>query len=196
MKLIIILCVSIAFSSACNSRNRESELSRKEAALNEREQQILLREKTLQFREEEFSEKLKKADSLSLQKQDSIPLSDTIHINPAIAGQWAVKMICVQTTCPGSAVGDIKTEHWELSYEGKHLVAKATDRGKLVRVYSGLYAENRLQLIEHRDSSSLVYDTRMVVTLNLIDNKTIEGQREIIRDDQCRILYALQMNKQ
>jgi hypothetical protein len=36
----------------------------------------------------------------------------------------------------------------------------------------------------------------MVVRLQVINDKTIEGQREIIRDDNCKIVYALQMNKQ
>jgi hypothetical protein len=29
-----------------------------------------------------------------------------------------------------------------------------------------------------------------------LNNRTMEGQREIIREENCKIIYAVQMNKQ
>jgi hypothetical protein len=38
--------------------------------------------------------------------------------------------------------------------------------------------------------------TTINVRLNLKDGNTMEGQREIIRENECRILYTLQLSKQ
>lgn len=202
MTRIIILSLSVLLSaSACNSRVREKELEKKIAELDEREQELLLKERTLDLREQELDKRSVRIDSLvasdtALIKVGTESSTDSLLINRAIIGNWLVNMICTHTTCPGSAIGDTKTENWELSYQGNHVVAKAIDHGRLVRVYSGLLNGNRMELIEHRDTSALLYDTRMVVRLNILDAKSIEGQREIIREDECRIVYTVQMNKQ
>jgi hypothetical protein len=189
MKWIIMLCLSSLFiAPACKNREKEKQLEQKRSELNEREQQLLLKERTLQLREEELNDKMK--------KQDSLPSPDSSINNPDLVGTWSVKMTCIETSCPGSAVGDTKNEEWEISYQGNHVVAKATARDKFIRVYSGKFTGNTLELIEHRESSNLVYDTRMVVRLRMRNNKSIEGQREIIREDECKIVYALQLDKQ
>jgi hypothetical protein len=185
---IPVLCF-IILSVSCQSREREKQLQKREADLNEKEQQLLLREKTIQLQEEELAEKLRK-------QADTTVVADTLINNPDLVGTWNVKMTCTETSCPGSAVGDVKSENWVISYEGSHVVAKAMVGDKLVRVYSGMLSGNNLELIEHRGNNSLVYDTRMVVRLRINNNKTIEGQREIIRENDCKIIYALQMDKQ
>jgi hypothetical protein len=103
-------------------------------------------------------------------------------------------MTCTEATCPGSAVGDLKLEQWNLSYDGQHVVARASSRGKLVRTYSGLYTGGNLELTGHHDT--LTRDTRMVVRLRVLEDNKIDGEREIIRNDDCKIVYALQFNKQ
>ena len=197
MKRVLLLSILFLFLIAsCKSRHREKQLAQREREVNGKEQELLLKEKTLEFREQELNEKLKRIDSILARDSAAAngPLTDSVIIDSTIIGNWAVKMTCTETTCPGSAIGDVKTEQWTLLYDGNHIVAKASDGGSLVRTYSGLYKGRNIELIEHRDS--LVYDTRMVVRLQVINDKTIEGQREIIRDDNCKIVYALQMNKQ
>ena len=197
--VIVIICL-LFITLSCRNREREKQLDAKEAELNEREQQLLLREKTLDFREQEISDRRRIIDSIRqtdsiIKLTDSLAAQDTIQTNPALTGEWTVKMTCIETSCPGSAIGDTRIEQWNLSYQGQHIVAKAKDRGNLVRTYSGNYTGDILELIEHRDTS-MVYDTRMVVRLRVHDNNTIEGQREIIRSNECKIVYAVSMNKQ
>ena len=196
MERILIFTLAITMlTSGCDTRKRELELERRQAALDQREQQLLLRERTLQLQEEEWQKKKNQLDSISF--LDSIPLVDTSYVvDPTLAGAWAVKMTCRETSCQGSAVGDTKTEHWDIRYQGNHVVAKAMEGNRLARVYSGQYNGNVLELIEHRDTSSLVYDIRMVVRLRLLNARTMEGQREIIRENDCKIVYALRMDKQ
>jgi hypothetical protein len=189
-RAIVIVGVLVLFLSiACTTRRKEQELERKQAELNQKEQELLLKERTLQLQEEELA---KRKESL-----DSIAVKDTIAFknNPDLVGSWQVKMTCIETTCPGSAVGDTKIEQWNINYQGDHIIAKANAGEQLVRIYSGLASGDRLELIEHKDSASMTYDTRMVVRLRMLDKKVIEGQREIIRENDCKIIYSLRMDK-
>jgi hypothetical protein len=192
-RAIVIVGVLVLFvSSACTTRKREEQLDKKQAELNQREQELLLRESSLNLRDEELTKKEKELDSL-----DSAAVKDTtvFHNNPDLVGSWQVKMTCVETTCPGSAVGDTKIEQWDIEYQGDHIIAKANVGDQLVRVYSGLATGNRLELIQHTDSASMTYDTRMIVRLRMLNKQSIEGEREIIREKQCKIVYSLRMDK-
>jgi polysaccharide deacetylase 2 family uncharacterized protein YibQ len=140
------------------------------------------------LKEEEL---LKKENSL-----DSTIKTDTAHIvNSALTGNWLVKMSCTETTCPGSAVGDTKSEQWQISYQMNALIAKAMSNGQLVRIYKGFYTGNTIELIEDRNNTSSGPVVKMVVRLQLVDETHLEGRREIIRDD-CKVVYDLQLEKQ
>jgi hypothetical protein len=184
---------------SCRDNKREQELDARETGLNTREQELLLREKTLQMREEQLLAETQRRDSIRNKDTAAVVVqtSDTsahMHTNPELVGEWTVKMSCIETNCPGSAVGDTRVEQWNLSYTGNHLVAKAMDHGNLIRTYSGIFRPGNIQLIEHRDSA-MVYDTRMVVRLRPIDENSMEGQREIVMENECKIVYALTLDK-
>jgi hypothetical protein len=186
-KLVLYSLILLFFSSGCDLRKREEELHAKEAALNQKEQELLLKEKTLQIKEEELL--------LRERKSDSTVKTDTAGLyNPSIIGIWSVKMTCTETTCAGSAVGDTKTEQWNISYEANTIIAKAMFDGKLVRTYTGVSKANTLELVEDQQNIPSHF-TRMEVRLRLINAMSMEGQREIIRDN-CKVVYALQMSKQ
>jgi hypothetical protein len=194
-----VLFISLLTLASCASRQREKLLAQRETQLRAKEQELLLRQKTLDFREQELDAQKTRIDSILARdsaklKVDSLAVRDTIGIDSALLGNWAVRMTCTETTCPGSAVGDFKLEQWNLSYDGRRIVARASSRGNLVRTYSGPYTGNNIELNEHHDT--LATDTRMIVRLRFLDNNKIDGQREIIRADDCKIVYALQFNKQ
>jgi hypothetical protein len=195
----IAVALSASMLPACENNRRQVELDERAAALDSREQELLLREKTLVMREQELIAKQSALDSLRADTlrvdstgTDSLPAA---KLNPSLTGTWQVKMTCTETSCPGSAVGDTRTEQWQLSYTGNHLVAKAMDHGRLVRTYSGLYRPGDIELIEHRDTA-MVYDSRMVVSLRQIDASTMEGKREIVMENDCKIVYALTLSKE
>lgn len=187
MKLFFFYLVFlICFASGCDLRKKEAELQTKEAELNQREQELLLKEKTLQLKEEEL---------LSKEKTDTLNKKTSGLYNPAIIGIWQVKMICTETTCPGSAVGDTKTEQWNISFEANRIIAKVLSDDKLMRSYIGIPSTNSLELVAEQDNTVAPSTTIMVVRLNLISPNRMEGQREIIRDN-CKVTYSLQMEKQ
>ena len=172
----------------CDLRERETALEQREASLNEREQQLLLKEKSLQLKEEEL---LKRQ-----QQMDSTAITDTTaQYNAALTGTWAVQMTCTETTCDGSAVGDTKTETWELSYQDRNVIAKASVNNELVRVYSGTYTGTTLELVETMQGSTQPA-VKIVARLQLVNDNELTGQRVIERtSENCRIVYAMTMNK-
>lgn len=185
--VLFLLFILFTLFSGCGLRQREEALKRQEASLNQREQELLLKQKTLEIKERELLAKEKGSDSTV--HQDTV-----MSYNPAVIGIWNVKMTCTETTCAGSAIGDTRTEQWNLSYESNAIIAKAIANENLVRTYIGSPNNNTIELKEQQttDSSS----TKMMVRIRLINETTMEGEREIYRENNCKVVYSLEMNKQ
>lgn len=183
------LILLLAFvSSGCGLRAREDDLLKRESVLAEKEQQLILKEKELVAKEEQL---------LQLEKHiDSARIDTTIHYNEQLIGQWNVKMTCTETSCTGSAVGDTKTENWSIAFQDNTLIAKALNGTELIRTYTGSMTGNNITLTDDVPASQSAVATHMQVRLTWNDGKTMEGQREIIRENDCRLVYRLQMTRQ
>jgi hypothetical protein len=189
MRHFILFVFLLLFSlTSCDLRQREEALNQREAQLNQREQELSLKEKTIQLKEEDLVKREQRIDSTRL--QDSVAV-----YNAALPGTWDVKMVCTETSCPGSAVGDTKNESWEIAYQENAIIARAMVSNELVRVYSGFFTGNTLELIETRDNAPNQPTTRMVVRLRLAKENVMEGNREIERIGECKIIYQIVMNK-
>ena len=185
IRFVLLSFLLSIFFQGCTLREKELALQNKEKELIKKEQDLIVRENNLKLREEEFANKLM-ADSLS---------TDFSFYNNTIIGNWDARMVCTEATCPGSAVGDSKTETWQINYEGKIVVAKAMSGNQLIRIYTGTYTGNTLELIEERPTTTSDQATKMVVRLRLTNNSTMEGQRDILRSD-CKVIYSLNLTKQ
>lgn len=172
----------------CDIEQREKDLEKKAQVLQQKEEELQAREVALSMKEEELARMTQALDST---RQDS-----TFIYDPSLIGLWSVSMTCTETTCPGSAVGDARTEQWELSYQGQHIMARALVSDTLTRVYQGIYTGNTIELVEERSGVQAQPATRMIVRLRKVSPAVLEGQREIIREGECKIIYALQMSKQ
>lgn len=183
MTLSRIICtLSVLAFISCNPGAGQRELEEK---LAEKDQQMLLLKEQLRLKQDSLQMLKKEADSAKLQ-------NDTLALyEPELIGDWAVSMLCTETTCEGSAIGDVKNEHWIISYEGRTVVAKAMTAGKVTRVYRGLYKSNQIEL----KSPENVGNTVISVTLQKKNGNIIEGIREIIRGQECRIIYSVRLEK-
>ena len=191
MKWIILFSICIGTFSGCSLRQREIELDKKMADVNEREQQLSLKEQSLEFREQQLNEREKILDSTT-----RINLNDSLFLqHQQLPGTWTVKMQCTETNCPGSAVGDTKNEQWEFKFQNESVIVSAISNNQLVRVYTGEYLNNTLRLSVQQDSTEAQF-AKMVVRLQNVRDKEMEGEREIIQASGCRILYSLQLKKQ
>lgn len=151
--------------------------------------------------------KTRQVDSLNSQlklKDDTIALiknsldtakagADSTGVyNAELIGRWAVNMLCIETSCEGSAIGDVKNEQWEVSYEGSALVAKAYNNKEVTRIYKGVVNNDHIEL-KNIDPTG---NAQMLVTLQQRkDEGTLEGVREIIKADDCRIRYSIKLAK-
>ena len=175
-------------TASCTSGKKEDDLRRREAALDEKDQQLLLKEKLLQLKEEELLKREQRADSTS-------HIDSTHLIDLSLTGNWSVKMACTETTCAGSAVGDTKTETWQLSYESNSIIVKAMANNQLVRVYRGFLTDNTIELVGDNKGTPPLEPIKMTVRLRVIDKTHMEGQREITRED-CKVIYTLKLEKE
>lgn len=173
------------FCAACSDGGRERILKEKEATLNQKQQQLLLWEQQLSAKEKALDAREHQLDSTK-KEIDSV----TIH-GPSIAGRWQIKMQCVETSCDGSAIGDVKTEQWTFSTDGNDVVAKAYVGKNLIRIYTGFYTQSGLQLT---DKSSLSANTTMEVTLRILNEKTMDGLREIMLPN-CKTTYSISADR-
>ncbi|MBK0402004.1 hypothetical protein I5M27_03345 [Adhaeribacter sp. BT258] len=188
-QLSLFILFLLPLLSACNSKTQQENLRQKEASLLQKEQELLVKEKTLELKEAALAER---EEAL---KQPVV--TDTLAaVNEALLGKWAVKMTCSETTCPGSAVGDTKTEQWEITYQDNKFIAKAIANNNQVRMYSGIYTGNTLELIADEAATPNQPAVKIIARLRKASENTLEGQREITRATGCKIIYELQMSRE
>jgi len=191
--LSLLFLIPVLFSG-CGIRERETSVQKKEAELAQKKQELLEKEQNLQLKEAELANR--EQQIAKAQQPDSTTQQPADSVNLALVGKWNAHMTCTATTCTGSAIGDSKTEIWELNYQNSQLVAQAMTGENLIRTYTGAFRNNTLELTENVEPSPSAPATKMVVRLTWLNPTTLEGQREIIRTGDCRIVYALQLNKQ
>ena len=187
--LLVFLVASITLMSAgCDANGREQALRQKDSALNQREAELVNRERIVEAAEA----KLRAAKGS--REVNSRPDS-SLYYQPSLTGDWQVKMTCTESNCTGFAVGDSRTEQWSMSYIGYTLFVKATSKNTYIRSYNGYVFENYIELRERKDSTRSTADVRMKVRLQVSDSTTLGGDREIIQENNCKVVYALQLKK-
>lgn len=181
MKLFKILCFSLLLLSyGCGMNDREKRLDHREETLSKKQQELLLWENRLMLKEKELNARKTLLDSTS-KTIDSAGIYD-----PAITGKWLMKMRCTETSCDGSAIGDTKTEQWDITYNKNNVVVTAFVGDKLTRIYNGLLKPGGLVVADKQSA------TESVIQINLrpISENRMEGTREIIQKN-CKIVYLL-----
>jgi hypothetical protein len=175
--------------SACTTGDRQEQLELKEQQLTQKEQQLLDLDQKLKIKERELSQWELQLDSLKKQ-------GDTVGMdNPQLIGSWLVTMQCTETTCDDYAVGDTKTEHWNIDYLNNKFVAKAISNNKVIRTYSGLFQNNSLELsaVPHPDGNIKI---NVALAPHPANKDLMEGQRVIERGNHCRVVFSLKFEKQ
>ena len=183
MKQTAIMIVILALSlQGCCLSEREKNLQKQQMEINQKERQLFVWEQRLKMREQELNNARQVLDSSHLQV-------DTAH-NPLIIGKWVAKMICAKTSCDGSAIGDTKTEQWDIRYNGQDVLVKAYSGAVLIRVYTGSYRNKVLKIVDEKPNSEALISA----SLNFIDSTRMDGLREISQKD-CKIVYELTLEK-
>lgn len=187
-----ILLIVLPTLSRCTSKEQQERLNQKIKEVNLKEQQLQAKEQEWQAKDIELNRLRKVVDSLTTLHQQ-----DSLDVLPAQwQGSWVVKMECTQTSCPGSAVGDTKTEVWDITAQDKTVTAKATKDKQPIRQYAGYFMNNTLFLLFDNTQTDPTAAVRMQVSLQQTGAKKLQGQRDLTQADGCRITYSLSLDKQ
>jgi hypothetical protein len=190
--LIIISLVLLFICSSCSTEEKKRMLAEKAAQLDRREQELQLRQQSLTMKEEELRKKEQQIDSASTRAA-----ADTLaRLYPGLPGIYNVTMRCTETTCQGSAVGDTKSEKWQMAIEENQVIVQAMSDQKVIRVYKGGLLGNTIELIAQADTVTALQGGNMIVRLQQIRENQLRGVREIARQDDCQITYSLDLHKQ
>ncbi|WP_460763808.1 hypothetical protein [Niabella terrae] len=180
---LMTMLLGILVLGSCGLSHDQQQQKQKEAELKQQQQQLSAWQNQLSEKERLLEQREFRLDSTK-REIDSV----AIH-GPSILGRWQVKMQCVETSCPGSAIGDVKTEIWEFSVNEHAITAKAYSGKTLARIYKGGYTQSGLQLSEHASGTS-----NMDVTMRILKEGKMDGIREIIMAD-CKTTYSLNANR-
>ncbi len=174
---------------SCEGPQAEDQLRQREADLTRREQELTQRENALALREKLPAPPAATPDTLR-----PLAPADSVRAR-AFAGTWAVRMNCIEADCPGSAIGDSKSEQWDVSYAVGTFTVRARANNQLTRVYTGALAGSTLELTAQHLPGERLPDAVITVQLQAVDDQHLEGRREINRPAPCRIVYALALTK-
>lgn len=183
--LSTLLLIPLLMNSGCGFEERKRALDAREAALQEREQDLLLKQKQLTQLEDSMKLNLARQDSAtSVLKNLGLPLPDSLQ------GVWNISMICTQTSCTGFAVGDSRKENWTFSGgDSTGVYIKAMQGEKLIRIYSGIYDGGGFILSTLSGSDSIT--TVMNVKLSVENGNKLSGTRVINQADGCSATFRL-----
>jgi hypothetical protein len=185
--LLSFLLLIFVFCS-CNFKERKEELQQKTEQLAEKEKQLLLWEKKLKLKEDSIN--------LLLAKRDSSLMITGIAILPlSLEGEWTVKMVCTQTSCPSSAIGDVQTDVWHISNQDSSLVIKtAASRVHAARIYTGNYYQNNtIRVSDKPNNAAATNATIRMIEITEISSSKMKGNRTVIQPDGCRVVYSLEL---
>lgn len=188
------IITSIVLLSGCGIQEQREQLNEQAVLLRQKEQELALRSQELDAREQLLDERQKKMDSVLVGK-------DTLsNIFPEIPGRWLAKMVCTDASCPGSALGDTKVEQWAVTFQNNLVVVKAmNNKFQLTRIYTGTIATDgiiSLKAETPNDSLQVVQYAEIAIQLKQTGSGTLEGQRQLIQPEGCRVTYSLDLKKQ
>lgn len=179
MRIIYALLFCFVFIlQSCGVGEREKNLRERELTNTKKEQELLLWEQRLKIEQQEFDNK-KQVDTSDITDSTSMYIDE-------IVGSWTVKMNCVETNCEGSAIGDSKTERWDISMDQQNINVKAFVGKTLIRTYLGTIEGNTIKIADENPNTT----TTIKAVLKLTKNNAMDGSRDVIQKD-CKIVYAL-----
>ena len=190
-RVALLSCFFLSIFSfyGCGFEERKQALDAREANLQAREQNLLMKQKMLTQLEDSIKLNIAKQDSATLAlKNLGLPLPDSLQ------GVWNINMVCTQTNCSGSAVGDSRKETWTFTGgDSTGVYVKAMNGDKLIRIYSGIYDGSAFILSTPTDT--MTNTSVMNVKLNIDNVNKLSGSRVINQADGCSTTFRLDADR-
>lgn len=198
MKLLIpLLFLFMCFG--CTNDQRRSELDAREAELKKKQTELLALQRNVFLKEQELIRREKALDSATQAmhiQADSLNISnDTTQSIPYLNGLWSVTLVCTLSTCENFAVGDTKSEVWNITTQQNKVFAQVVSGKQLIRAYDGTAEANSIYLNDNNQRSDTTSGSVNRIRLKMNTANTLEGERELIRSN-CGVVYSVKMQKQ
>ena len=180
----------LMYLASCGQAEREQKLVAREKQVLELRQELNLKANALALQATQLNQMSAQLDSVNI-TQDSLKSRF-----PLLVGKWQVSMTCTETNCPGSAVGDTKTEQWLISKSAGSIIVQAYSNQTVNRVYVGKYHQGSIRLTAQPILTDIDTTTNIKVVLQpQKDSVALAGTRTIHRAD-CTIVYEMTLKKQ
>ncbi|MEJ5993792.1 hypothetical protein WG904_05100 [Pedobacter sp. Du54] len=189
LKYFITICLlTLLIISGCTGEQDKKRLDDRERSIERRESEVARREQQLKA-----SEKLLMTRMLQLDSANNLTDSNGVY-NANIVGAWKVTMQCTETTCTGYAVGDTKTEQWNITYENNRVVVKAYAKKKFIRTYNGIFSKNAIELTADQPELKIHLDVTLAPEGGR--DELMTGHRTISKEEnECRTVFGLKAEK-
>ncbi len=156
-----------------------------------KEEQLNLREKTLSEKEQLFAAKEQDYEKLKMLRDSLQAVPDstaTVRFSKSFLGRYNGKMICTDSNCSENAVGDLRSDVWEILEDG----VKITNKNGNEKFYKGQFNNNELKLINEEAAPALISE----ITLNFSDSLTsrIKGNR-LLKRENCISKFSVELEK-
>lgn len=199
MKLLALLFCSLVSLCSCTDERRRSELDMREAEIKKKQSELLALQRNVFLKEQELIRREKALDStvraMHLYSGTDSIANDTTQSISYLGGLWSVTLVCTQSTCENFAVGDTKSEVWNVTTQQNKVFAQVVSARQLTRAYAGSVASNLIYLNDNNQSRDTTSASVNNIRLKMNTTNTLEGERELIREN-CRVVYSVKMQKQ
>lgn len=173
----LLLLLAACIFLACTNTEKEDNLRRREAALQQKEAQ--------------FAAKLQDYDALKAMRDslDQLPQDSTVVVQfPAeILGKYNGKMVCTESDCAEHAIGDVRNDVWEILPEAVRITNKSGGN----KVYTGKITDGELKL-RNEDTPGTV--SEITLPLPATVGNRLKGSREVKREN-CVSKFSVELEK-
>lgn len=177
---IMYLILGITILSACNNKEKETEL-------NKREKDLLEKEDLFSKKEADYQSLLKMRDSI-FAKKDSILIKKWPE---TIAGIWSAKSICSESSCSEYTIGDNRLESWDFKSDSLKLFTVNT-HNKNSKIFDAKYHNNEI-VLDYVTDSTAKRNMKINIVLTELGNSKMKGLATVTLDNQCNAKFNVEL---
>ncbi|KFF05693.1 hypothetical protein [Flavobacterium reichenbachii] len=183
-KLSLLLILAAVFISCENKKEQE---------LQEREKALDLREKEFTEKEADYKSLLLLRDSLQTIAEDTVGNTLVIKEWPAnIRGIWNSKVLCRESTCSNYVIGDQRNEEWQFLSDSTGIYTNVLNKKKFIRAFKAKYADDKI-LLEFNSDSISKSKVKINVVLDDIKDNVVKGTQTITGQDNCTARFSVEL---
>lgn len=183
-KYLLAALVILSLFWGCQDKERTRELDL-------REQSIVAREKEFAIKEADYQSLLRMRDSLLTCTDTAIVIQ---RWPDDIAGLWAGKSVCRESSCSEYVIGDQRSNTWEFVSDSTGLYTRVINNNKVVRVFSAKYDSTSIQLSYASDTSA-TRKLEVTVELSRDGKNLIKGMQTTGIDKSCTAKFSIELNR-